>query len=328
MDRAARLGPITPEQIQAVLARFDLGTFIAASPVPMGHGGQNIFVDSTAGNFVLRGNPLFPGQFEKERFFALLLHERSSIPVPWPYQHDPSTEIFGWSYVLMPRLPGINVIDRSVEAALTIEDRRTIIEALADTLAVLHAVTWPYPGQYRVETDAIEPLPVPFAAWVTEQLWAKIRRAEAAGEALSDADGAWVHLLLDEAVPALAEPFAPGFTMHDYWLPNTLFARSPSGWHVCGVFDFAEAYSGDGEADLARPLSVLFRRHEGLAPIFLQRYLALRPPRPGFVQRFAVYLLDELLIGWAHGRKMGYRDRDVSLRELSEPLISAVAGWV
>jgi len=51
--------------------------------------------------------PHYPWQFPKERLIARLLHERTRAPVSWPYLLDPSDDIFGWSYALMPRLPGL-----------------------------------------------------------------------------------------------------------------------------------------------------------------------------------------------------------------------------
>jgi hygromycin-B 7''-O-kinase len=55
---AKRLGLISDELLQAALDRFHLGRFIGAEPVPFGAFGQNLFVSSTEGDYVLRGNPL------------------------------------------------------------------------------------------------------------------------------------------------------------------------------------------------------------------------------------------------------------------------------
>ena len=71
---APRLGSITESQIQDALHRFRLGRLTGVSSVPSGMGGQNLFVSSTSGEYVFRGNPLYPGQFAKERFFAQVLH--------------------------------------------------------------------------------------------------------------------------------------------------------------------------------------------------------------------------------------------------------------
>ena len=61
------------------------------------------------GDYVLRGRPHFAWQFPTERFYARFLREQANVPAPWPYQIDPDTDIFGWSYVLMPRMPGLQL---------------------------------------------------------------------------------------------------------------------------------------------------------------------------------------------------------------------------
>jgi aminoglycoside phosphotransferase (APT) family kinase protein len=230
----------------------------------------------------------------------------------------------------MPRLIGINVLDPDIRPALTSTDRESITVAMAETLASLHDIRRPHAGEYYAGADRIEPLSMPFGRWIAEQVWAKVRRCEEKAAALAESDIAWIEGVLEDARDMLAEPFVPSFTMHDYWLPNLLFARSDAGWRVCGVFDFAEAYSGDGEADLARPLSVLLRRDPALddprlARVFLWRYIELRPPRPGFAQRLAVYLIDDLLLGWGYLRRLGHLDGSQSFRQFGEPFTSAAA---
>ncbi|HET6471301.1 MAG TPA: phosphotransferase, partial [Pseudomonadales bacterium] len=122
-----RLGAIRDEQFAAALALFDLGTFVAAASTTAGLFGQNVFVTSTAGEFVFRGAPHWVRdlgerdhrpedrwQFAKETFFVEQLHAHTAVPVPWPFHHDPASDIFGWPYVLMPRMPGRCFDDRSV----------------------------------------------------------------------------------------------------------------------------------------------------------------------------------------------------------------------
>lgn len=48
-----RLGMLSTQQLQTALDRFQLGNF-----------GQNVFLTSTQGAFVLRGNPLDASQFK------------------------------------------------------------------------------------------------------------------------------------------------------------------------------------------------------------------------------------------------------------------------
>ncbi len=92
-EYSKRLGVIADEQFQAALARFDLGEFLSAAPIPFGNFGQNVFVTSTKGEYVLRGMPHFPWQFPTEQFYTNLLHERTHVPVPWPCMIDPVAKL-------------------------------------------------------------------------------------------------------------------------------------------------------------------------------------------------------------------------------------------
>src|SRR5204863_10136905 len=96
-EYSKRLGSISDSQFEAVAERWNLGRFLRAEPVTSGLFGQNVFVSTSRGAFVLRGAPHWvrgPGetqwrrddrwQFNKEVFFARRLHEQTSAPVPWP----------------------------------------------------------------------------------------------------------------------------------------------------------------------------------------------------------------------------------------------------
>jgi hypothetical protein len=72
-----RLGVLDDTQFQTALERFGLGTFIQATPARGGAFGQNIFITSTTGAWVLRGSPHYDWQFPAEQFFCKLLHERT-----------------------------------------------------------------------------------------------------------------------------------------------------------------------------------------------------------------------------------------------------------
>ena len=67
-EYSKRLGNISDEQLQSALNYFDLGKFLHAEPIPFGLFGQNLFVTSTVGDFVLRGVPHYDWQFPTEKF--------------------------------------------------------------------------------------------------------------------------------------------------------------------------------------------------------------------------------------------------------------------
>lgn len=307
--------------MEQALERFALGTLFTAESTGIGLGGQTILLVASTGEYVLRGKPRFAGQLVKERFFVQFLHERIPTPVPWPYHYDPSPEIFGWEYALMPRLPGKRVPD--VAAVPSDADRQSIAAALGRGLATLHRVVCPLPGEYDVRAGTMVPLRVPYAEWVTRRVRARVRRIVQEDAAVTRVDQEWVETLLHDAGPALREPFQPTFVMHDYNTTNVVFSEDGGSWEVCGVFDLSESYIGDGEADLARQTRGLFLIDPALAGIFLRAYLAQRPARPGFLARFPVYMLDDLLFGWTFARKQLWRDPSRSLHDLCEPLTSA-----
>jgi len=324
---APRLGAITESQIQEAFHRFSLGDVIAVSPTSNGMGGQNLFVTSTSREYVFRGNPLYPGQFAKERFFAHLLHTQASLPVPYPYHVDDSAEIFVWSYAIMPRLPGATLSALEAEAPLSQRDLHAITHLLAETLAQLQEATWPHVGEYHPETDTI----VPLAGSLTDResgfvhirlAWARDRTGR-----IDEADVRWAEEVLARGRTAVDHPPAPTVVLHDYQVGNMVFAREADHWSVTGVFDFAEAYIGDPEVDLARTINgLLHGGHVDLAHLLVQDYDRLRGIRPGLADRLATYLLDFLIIEWgfdSHRHASPFRswaDERLSLL----PLVAAV----
>ena len=99
-----KLGEISDEQLQRVLYRFNLGELISFTPTLKGVGQQTLFLQSSTGNYVLKGNPLYPGQFIEEKYYIDQLRNTTSLPVPRLYIVDEAEDILGWSYAIMSRL--------------------------------------------------------------------------------------------------------------------------------------------------------------------------------------------------------------------------------
>lgn len=319
-----RLGVITPEQLQAALDRFGLGQLIDAQPVAGGLFGQNVFVTSSAGEYVLRGAPHYDGQFQKERFFSRLIHERTPVDAPWPFLIERSDDVFGWHYALMPRLPGINLADPEERRRFTDDDHVAIARAIGEHLARLQQATWDAPSTYDHVTDALVPLEGPFAEWFIAQVGDWLARSRAASPATTDADAAWVEEAIDRARVALAVPFAPAIVHTDYNDGNIVAVRTPGGWRVTGVFDLGEAYIGDGEYDLARAACQYRRRRDDHGfRAFFDAYAAQRPPRAGFAERQALYILCDRLIIWEYGQRNSiWFPAELTLRAFAEPFVS------
>jgi len=284
MKYSERLGSIDDKSFQQVLSRFDLGEFVSAKAIPYGLFGQNVFLASTKGEFVFRGNPLLDGQFETERFMAERLRHETGSPVPWPYLFDGSKDFFAWPYVIMPRLVGQQLASPEVKAALSDQDRLGVAEALGVNLARMHQLRHPHPGTYDPLTDTIrrmgevyippweqtadnwhdaDPTPLStgeiYQRWIYSRIGYFLKRAVEANDSASDRsrmttpeDVAWVESILETHRAALLVPFQACFVMNDYKEANTVADKINGRWQITGVFDLMEAYFGDPEADLAR----------------------------------------------------------------------------
>ena len=318
-----RLGSLRNDQLQSALGRFDLGDLLDAEPVPIGLFGQNVFLTSTKGAYVLRGSPHSAEQFPKEQFFVDLFHERTDVPVPWPYLIDQTTDIFGWSYVIMPRLPGLQIGDPDVRERLTANDRLALADAMGQSLARLHDLNWPQCGEYDFESQTIKPIDTDFAEWFSSRLLHWLDRCRAASAATTDADVAWVSKLLLDARDALEVPFQPAFVHQDFKEGNSIAQRTAEGFQVTGVFDVGGGYVGDGEEDFARSVAPYAREDVALARRFLEAYRANRPLRQGFEERFPVYMLADRLIIWEYGQRNNiWFQKGVSLQEWAGEFVS------
>src|SRR5687767_10149557 len=121
-----------------------------------------------------------------------MLHERTAVPVPWPYLVDPAEDTFGWSYALMPRMPGLPLSDPAVTATLSAADRLAIARAVGENLALMHQLTWPAVGRYDAALDAVAPMRDGFAGWVAGDVRDWLARARRHSDRTTGADVAWV----------------------------------------------------------------------------------------------------------------------------------------
>src|SRR5260370_38959758 len=249
-----RLGKLSEQQFQAALDRFQLCRLISTDPVRPGNFGQNIFLMSTQGAFVLRGAPLDPVQFPCERWFMQQLHEQTQAPVPWPYVLDRSTDLFGWSYVIMPRLPGLSLADHEVKQRRTSPERRRIAGALGATLAELHTLTWPCVGDYDPATETIKPVEQGYAEHVLARLRGALATCVHATARTTPADIEWVEEVIRAVLDGLHEPFQPCCVHGDYQESNVLVQGSGEQWHVSGVFVIYPRVKNP-ETHLSRPLA-------------------------------------------------------------------------
>lgn len=299
------LGKISDNQFQAALDRFDLGEFVHAEPIPFGLSKRNVFLTSTKGEFVFRGSPHTPHQFLCERFFAEKLHAKTRVPIPWPYLIDPADDIFGWSYAIMPCMLGLQLADPEVKKRLGKIDRKGIAHAMGENLAFMQELTWPWSGQYDGVLNTIQPLEVPYSYWVIARIRQNLAYSREYSHCTSLTDIQWVEELIAHGQDALSIPFQPCFIMQDYKESNAVVKYTNGQWHVSGIFDLTHSSFGDGEAELSRSIAIYLDEDVELAYDFLEGYIRNKQLRPGFAERFPIYMLDERLMTWEFHQKIG-----------------------
>ena len=305
MEYSQRLGNITDEQFQKALDRFELGQLIKAESIPFGNFGQNVFLTTTIGEYVFRGKPHYAWQFKSEQFMADLLHKKTKTPVPYPYLVDEQTDIFGWGYVIMHRLNGKQLKDKSVKDQLTIEDKKDIARAFGENLAEMQTLTWDFSGQYDLQTGSIKAFDKPFDQWIIDRIKELANLCSTYGDKTPKTDIEWIDKIIEDGVEAMRVVFTPTFVMHDYQESNMVVDKIDGKWKVTGVFDLMENYFGDGESDLPRMFIAYAEEDMHLAYIFLNSYLSKHKVRPGFEKRFPIYVLIDRLIVWEWAQRTG-----------------------
>lgn len=324
-EYSKRLGNISDEQLQTALDCFDLGDFTSAEPISFGLFGQNLFVTSTVGEFVLRGVPHYDWQFPTEKFFVDLLHEKTHVPVPYPYRLNPSPEIFGWPFVIMPKMPGVQLADSKVATSFSMDERRGMARALAATLIEVQTLTWEHAGRYDTTTQTIKPMPLDYRAWIVKRIHELIAQAQSYNGNTPASDVEWAAKILEDCKAVLDIPYQPCVVFEDYKEQNAVIERTADGWCVSGVFDLMTAHFGDGEADLARQVGIYLRDTPALADDFVIEYLKRKKVAAGFFKRQQLYMLYDSAIIWAfwQGHAGGFpEDQTLTLEKWAGPFVS------
>lgn len=322
-----KLGEVTEEQLQSMLDRFQLGRLLSFRKTDQGAMCQTLFVSSLAGEFVLKGNPLFLGQFLEERHFIEYLDQHTDIPVPSPYIVDEGDDIFGWSYSLMPRLPGSHLFSPELEAKLSSQDESDIAVLLADTLLQLHRWKVEQPGEFDPITGFVRPFRDSYTTWLFDTVTYWLNDARRYSD-ITAADLAWVNRLLKESKEAFDDLKFPCFVMGDFKPGNLLLQPSAGSWGVSGLFDFTTSYFGDGIADLPKMTAVYLENgKEDLARQFLQRYKAglQQCDQDVFEKRFKVHMLYQRILFWgcAQATNTVTWDTQLSFSAWASPFIEA-----
>jgi len=300
-----RLGAIADAQFEAVARRMDLGAFVRAEPAGPGLFGQNVFLTTSAGEFVFRGAPHWrhgqpddAWQFPKEQFYADMLHARTNVPVAWPQRLDDSCSIFQWPYLIMPRLEGVCLADRAARVSVAAQDWPMIARALGRALAGLQSVHVAQAGDYDPATRAIAPFEGGFGGHLAREIARAADGARRNG-ALTEDDEDW----LASVTAAAADPTPPAqavYTHNDYALGNVLVRRDGAGWRVSGVIDLMTSCFGDAAADLVRLSCHWIDAHPERAAAFINGYRDAGGAPPPDRARIAALVVCERLLIWEY----------------------------
>jgi aminoglycoside phosphotransferase (APT) family kinase protein len=304
-----RLGRISDAQFAAVAERFNLGAFLSAAPTTSGLFGQNVFVTTTKGEFVLRGAPHWVKrplekayrpedrlQFTQEKYFAHQLHEQTEAPVPWPMLHDEASDIFGWPYLVMPKMPGACFNERDILKVLSAEDRRSVAHALGATLAEMQKLTSPFAGNFDVDTISLTPFAGGNTQHVIDEIQGAVSGAETEGILTPD-DIAWIAAAEDRARGCGAR--ANTYVHCDYKLNNLTLSKSNDEWRVTGLFDLHEAKFGDGGLDIVRQACSYLDTERGLARVFVDSYFERVARDPRLQELMPLYIINDRMKFWA-----------------------------
>jgi hygromycin-B 7''-O-kinase len=334
-----RLGAITDAQFAAAAERWGLGGFVSAAPIARGLFGQNVFLTTTAGEFVFRGVPHWVKrldetvhrpddrlQFKAEGYFVDQLHEHTDAPVPWPYRYDPASDIFGWPYAIMPRMPGLCISDREVGKTLGPEDRRAVAVAAAATLAELHRLTWPFAGGFDVDTIELAPDPGGGVARLIAEARSLIEGCRPKG-VMTAGDMAWIERIMSDARSVKEPPST--FVHRDYKLDNLTLVQEAGGWRIGGVFDFHTARFGDGGFDLIRMGCSYLDTEPALAPVFVDAYRTAARHDADLAPLMPLYVVLERGAFWQFfADKRPKWSQGKTFRDWAEPYVEKLLGLV
>ncbi|MGE7919133.1 phosphotransferase family protein [Viridibacillus sp. NPDC093762] len=300
-----KLGDITNEQLQQMLNQHNFGKLISSKKTDNGAMGQTMFVHSSKGEFVLKGNPLFPGQFEEEQFFVDNISKCIDVPVPTPYFIGTTNSLFGWSYAMMPRLKGKHLNDIEVADNLMSEDKKQIAESMAKTLLQMHSWRVDVCGEFNPNTNSLKEFEEGYTGWLYNRISYWIEDAKKYSE-ITLGDMKWVENVLQQALDAFNHFNTPTFVMGDFKPGNFLILHEGQDWKISGVFDFTNAYFGDPLADLIKMLTMYIDHDElDVAKHFLKIYMISTDKKEHIIKRLKVHMLMQRTLDWGCAKAIG-----------------------
>lgn len=298
-----KLGNINHTQLQLMLDKFELGKLISSKRTEKGAMGQTMFISSSKGKFVFKGNPLYQGQFEEEKYFVENLHHKTSVKLPSPYLVDEEEDIFGWTYALMPCLAGQHMNSEPFKTMQGEEDRYEIAEAVARVLSEFHNWKVDQFGELDTLDFSIRPFEGSYRSWLFKRIRYWLDDAKKYS-VITQEDITWVEDLLGSSKESLDHFSSPTFVMGDFKPENFLLEKGVHGWEL-GVFDFTNAYFGDPLSDLIKMITMYINDgEEEMAKHLVTTYLDGKNDLENYKQRVKVHMLHQRILDWGCAKAM------------------------
>ncbi|KGA97984.1 hypothetical protein AJ85_16085 [Alkalihalobacillus alcalophilus ATCC 27647 = CGMCC 1.3604] len=320
-----KLGELNESIIEQMLERFHLGKFVSGERTNIGAMGQTMFIQSTKGEYVLKGNPLFPGQFEEERFYIENLAQKTMLALPTPYIIDFEEDLIGWSYVLMPRKKGTHL--NEIQEQLLVEGERQIVTEVAKVLAVMHQWKTPIFGEYQPVSAEIQPFASSYFQWLKARILHWLEDAKKYST-ITELDEQFTLDLIEQAKSAFDSLKEAEFVMGDFKVGNFVVDKIDGQWKVSGIFDFTNAYFADGSNDLVKMfLYYIEKEKQSLVHELFRVYVQLtQKNREQMKNRLTIHMLHQRVLDWGCFKAMGAVtwDDNLSFSEWVQPYIAVI----
>ncbi|WP_413382086.1 phosphotransferase family protein [Alkalihalobacillus sp. 1P02AB] len=320
-----KLGELNEAIIEQMLYRFHLGKLVSAKRTSNGAMGQTMFIQSTKGEFVLKGNPLFPGQFEEERFYIENLAKKTMLALPTPYIIDFEEDLTGWSYVLMPRKKGTHLNDN--QKHLSEAEESQIVREIAKVLAEMHQWKTPIFGEYKPLAGEVHPFESSYFQWLKERILYWLGDAKKYST-ITELDEQFALDLIEQAKPVFDSLKVAEFVMGDFKVGNFVMDKISGQWKVSGIFDFTNAYFADGSNDLVKMfLYYIEKGKQSLVHELFNSYVQLiQKDTEQMKKRLTVHMLHQRVLDWGCFKAIGAVtwDDSLSFSEWVQPYVMFV----
>lgn len=296
------IGLPTKAQMNELLAVHGLGTLLSFNETKEGAMKQTLSIVSTKGEWIVKGNPIYEGQLEEEKYVIDCLAGKTSLQVPTPYivHHDPA--ILGFAYSIMPKMKGKHLHD--VAEKLIVADHSAIARSLAGVLKEMHEWKSLSYGQLHPLNHTIEPFHSSYKDWLFNRIVHWFHDAKKYST-LTEGDERWLYGELRRANDVFSKMNDPCFIMGDVKPGNFLIDQLEGQWAISGLFDFTNSYFADPLVDLTK-MTLFYQRQDLVdnANQFIAEYTTGQPVIE--VQlRLRIHLLHQLVLDWGYFHAMG-----------------------